>query len=218
MTGFLVWDYGGDRVLFHKLVGYYLHFIATSVKTDTIFYSLFQAFPSIFFELINQSPAEATAYEFTSREVKQLAFRLDGLFLPTTNNPDKPRRLIQQTKQQVTDEAAKRDLINLIETIIVYKLPQKSREEIEAMLGLSELKNTKVYQEAFTEGKQKGLEEGKQQGLEEGKQQGLEEGKQKTQLEAIPKMIQLGLSLEAIAQVLDLPVEVVEQVAQQLQK
>lgn len=70
------------------------------------------------------------------------------------------------------------------------------------MLGLSELKNTKVYQEAFTEGKQ----------------QGLEEGKQKTQLEAIPKMIQLGLSLEAIAQVLDLPVEVVEQVAQQLQK
>ncbi len=128
------------------------------------------------------------------------------------------RRLIQQTKQQVTDEAAKRDLINLIETIIVYKLPQKSREEIEAMLGLSELKNTKVYQEAFTEGKQKGLEEGKQQGLEEGKQQGLEEGKQKTQLEAIPKMIQLGLSLEAIAQVLDLPVEVVEQVAQQLQK
>ncbi|TBR62073.1 hypothetical protein B4U84_13635 [Westiellopsis prolifica IICB1] len=180
------------------------------MKTDTIFYSLFQAFPSIFFELINQSPAEATAYEFTSREVKQLAFRLDGLFLPTTNNPDKPRRLIQQTKQQVTDEAAKRDLINLIETIIVYKLPQKSREEIEAMLGLSELKNTKVYQEAFTEGKQKGLEEGKQQGLEE--------GKQKTQLEAIPKMIQLGLSLEAIAQVLDLPVEVVEQVAQQLQK
>ncbi|MCP6762215.1 MAG: Rpn family recombination-promoting nuclease/putative transposase [Fischerella sp. CENA71] len=286
------------------------------MKTDTIFYSLFQAFPSIFFELINQSPAEATAYEFTSREVKQLAFRLDGLFLPTTNNPKKPfyvvevqfqpdedlyyrlfaelflylrqykpshswqvvviyptrslerenasqfgeiislnrvrriyldelgqeadtslgvgvvklvieaedtapelaRRLIQQTKQQLTDEAAKRDLINLIETIIVYKLPQKSREEIEAMLGLSELKNTKVYQEAFTEGKQQGLEEGKQQGLEEGKQQGLEEGKQKTQLEAIPKMIQLGLSLEAIAQVLDLPVEVVEQVAQQSQK
>jgi predicted transposase YdaD len=49
------------------------------VKTDTIFHSLFQAFPSIFFELINNSPTEADVYEFTSREVKQLAFRLDGL-------------------------------------------------------------------------------------------------------------------------------------------
>ena len=48
------------------------------MKTDTIFYSLFQAFPSIFFELINQPPTEAGTYEFTSREVKQLAFRLEA--------------------------------------------------------------------------------------------------------------------------------------------
>jgi predicted transposase/invertase (TIGR01784 family) len=267
------------------------------VKTDTIFYSLFQAFPSIFFELINQSPAEAVGYEFTSREIKQLAFRLDGLFLPTTNDLEKPfyivevqfqpdedlyhrlfgelflylrqykpphawrvviiyptrsieraqtlqfgeivtlnrvtriyldelgnaaqsslgvgvvklvieaedtagelaRRLIEQARQQLTDEATQRDLINLIETIIVYKLPQKSREEIEAMLGLSELKQTKVYQEA----------------LEEGKQLGVEEGKQLGKLETIPRMLLLGLSLEAIAQILDLPLEVVQQVATQ---
>ena len=70
------------------------------------------------------------------------------------------RRLIDQARQQLTDEVTKRDLINLIETIIVYKLPQKSREEIEAMLGLSELKQTKVYQEALEEG----LEQGKLQG------------------------------------------------------
>jgi predicted transposase/invertase (TIGR01784 family) len=283
------------------------------VKTDTIFYSLFQAFPSIFFELINQSPAEAVAYQFTSREIKQLAFRLDGLFLPTTNDPEKPfyvvevqfqpdedlyyrlfgelflylrqykppypwrvvviyptrsiereqtlqfgeivtlnrvtriyldelgdaaesslgvgvvklviepeetagefaRHLIEQARQQLTDEATQRDLINLIETIIVYKLPQKSREEIEAMLGLSELKQTKVYQEALEEGKQLGVEEGKQLGVEEGKQLGVEEGKQLGKLETIPRMLLLGLSLEVIAQILDLPMEVVQQVATQ---
>lgn len=56
------------------------------MKTDTIFYQLFQAFPSIFFELINRTAEEAATYEFTSREIKQLAFRLDGLFLPTTNS------------------------------------------------------------------------------------------------------------------------------------
>ena len=36
-----------------------------------------------------------------------------------------------------------------IETIIIHKLPLKSREEIEAMLDLQDLKQTKVYQEAF---------------------------------------------------------------------
>jgi predicted transposase/invertase (TIGR01784 family) len=269
------------------------------VKTDTIFYSLFQVFPSIFFELINQSPEEAAIYEFTSREIKQLAFRLDGLFLPTTLEPQKPfyvvevqfqpdedlyyrlfgelflflrqykpshpwqvvviypnrsiereqtlqfgeilalnrvrriyldeltqapesslgvgvvklviegeetapelaRRLIAQARQQLSTEATRRDLIDLIETIIVYKLPQKSREEIEAMLGLSELKQTKVYQEA------------KQEGLAEGEQRGEQRGELKAKLEAIPRMIEFGLSWEQIAQLQDLPLEVVQQAA-----
>ncbi|NET45398.1 MAG: DUF2887 domain-containing protein [Okeania sp. SIO2B3] len=34
-------------------------------------------------------------YEFTSREVKQLSFRLDGLFLPTDNNPNKYFYLVE---------------------------------------------------------------------------------------------------------------------------
>ncbi len=295
------------------------------MKTDTIFYSLFQAFPSIFFELIDHSPEESNAYEFTSREVKQLAFRMDGLFLPTNDDPEKPfyvlevqfqpdedlyyrlfgelflflkqykpphpwqvvvvypsrsvereetlqlgeiialnrvrriyldelgeaaenslgigvvklvieaeqtaaelaKRLIEQAEEQLTDEISKRDLIDLIETIIVYKLPQKSREEIAAMLGLSELKQTRVYQEA----KQEGIEEGKQLGIEQGKLQGkleaiprlLRMGLSLEQivealdlpiLEAIPRMLRMGLSLEQIAEALNLPLEVVQQIAQ----
>ncbi|MFB8788254.1 MAG: Rpn family recombination-promoting nuclease/putative transposase [Potamolinea sp.] len=264
------------------------------MKTDTIFYSLFQAFPSIFFELINRSPEEAVSYEFTSREVKQLAFRLDGLFLPKTNESDKPfylvevqfqpdaslyyrifaelflflrqyqpshpwqivviypnrsieqetslqfaellamnwvrriyldelpevpetslgvgvvklvvesedragelaRCLIETAQQQLTDEAVQRDLINLIETIIVYKLPQKSREEIAAMLGLSELKKTRFYQEVIEEGKQEGKQEGK--------------------LETVSELLRLGLTLEQIAGALKLPLELVQQAAQQI--
>lgn len=268
------------------------------MKTDTLFYSLFQTFPSIFFELINQSPSQAATYEFTSREVKQLAFRLDGLFLPAIDEPDLPfyllevqfqpdenlyyrlfaelflylrqykpphpwrvvviyptrsiereqtlqfrelltrvqrlyldelgvaaegslgvsvvklvieseqtapalaKRLIEQAQQQLSDEATRRDFIKLIETIIVYKLPQKSREEIEAMFSLSELKQTKVYQEA------------KLEGLEEGKQQ----GELKAKLEAIPRMLEFGLSLEQIAQLQDLPLAVVQQAAQSFQE
>jgi predicted transposase/invertase (TIGR01784 family) len=56
------------------------------VKTDTLFYSLFQAFPQIFFELIGQPETDANTYQFTSIELKQQAFRLDGVFLPTADH------------------------------------------------------------------------------------------------------------------------------------
>jgi predicted transposase YdaD len=60
--------------------------------------------------------------------------------------------LIEKAQNQLTDERLQRQLIDLIERIIVYKFPQKNREEIEAMFNLSDLKQTKVYQEAFTDG------------------------------------------------------------------
>lgn len=270
------------------------------MKTDTIFYSLFQEFPSFFFELIDRSPDEATAYEFTSREIKQLAFRIDGLFLPKTEEPEKPfylaevqfqpdadlyyrifgelflylrqykplnpwrvvviypnrrieheqmlqfqelltsqrvqriyldelpeaadrslgvkvvklviepaetaaeqaRQSIAMAQQQLSDPTVLRDLINLIETIIVYKLPQKSREEIAAMLNLSELRQTRFYQEV------------KQEGLEEG----LEQGERQAKLEAIRRMIAFGMNLETIAQLLDLSLAFVRQTINKIQR
>ncbi|HLO84306.1 MAG TPA: Rpn family recombination-promoting nuclease/putative transposase, partial [Nostocaceae cyanobacterium] len=58
------------------------------MKTDSIFYRLFQEFPSLFFELIGYSPELADIYQFSSVEVKQTAFRIDGVFLPeTAENP-----------------------------------------------------------------------------------------------------------------------------------
>jgi predicted transposase/invertase (TIGR01784 family) len=278
------------------------------MKTDTIFYSLFQEFPSFFFELIDRPPEEAAAYEFTSREIKQLAFRMDGLFLPTTEAPEKPfylaevqfqpdadlyyrifgelflylrqykpvnpwrvvviypsrrieheqmlqfqelltsqrvqriyldelpeaadrtlgvkvvklviepaetaaeqaRQSIAMARQQLSEPTVLRDLINLIETIIVYKLPQKSREEIATMLNLSELRQTRFYQEV----KQEGLEEGLEQGLE----QGLERGGQQAKLEAIRRMLAFGMNLETIAQLLDLSLEFVRQTIHKIQR
>jgi predicted transposase/invertase (TIGR01784 family) len=60
------------------------------VKTDPIFYRLFQNVPSAFFELIGRSPAEAIAYEFRSVEIKQTAFRIDGVFIPITPDEQTP--------------------------------------------------------------------------------------------------------------------------------
>jgi len=47
---------------------------------------------------------------------------------------------------------------------LTYYFPQKSREEIEAMFELSDLKQTRVYQEALAEGEERGLERGLQEG------------------------------------------------------
>jgi predicted transposase/invertase (TIGR01784 family) len=57
-------------------------FELSKVKTDSIFYRLFKEFPSIFFELIGNQPQTAAAYKFSSIEIKQTAFRIDGVFLP----------------------------------------------------------------------------------------------------------------------------------------
>jgi predicted transposase/invertase (TIGR01784 family) len=256
------------------------------VKTDTIFYRLFQSFPNIFFELINQPPETANNYEFSSVEVKQLAFRIDGVFIPkndpsstiyfvevqfqpdrkfysrlfteiflyldktefsndwcgvvvypsrsldvgetqrytellssgrvtriyldeldgttsrsiaietvklviesTENSVKKARDLINLVRQQITSEITQREFLELIETIIVYKFPQKSREEIEKMFGFSELQQTKVYQEAKEEGKLEGKLEG--------------------QLETVPFMLSLGASVEQIASALGVDIELV---------
>ena len=98
-------------------------------------------------------------------------------------------RLIASDKQQtitrakeLADRLDKIDLdsLDFIETILVYKLPHLSREEIKKMLALNEveLKQTRFYQEVSAEGRQEGRQEGKQEGLQEGKQEGLKEGKQ----------------------------------------
>jgi len=84
----------------------------------------------------------------------------------------------------------------LIETILVYKFPTMDRQEIEAMFGISELKQTRVYQEAKEEGKEEGKIEGK--------------------LESVPRLLALGLTVEQIAQALDLEIGQVQQIAQQM--
>jgi predicted transposase/invertase (TIGR01784 family) len=269
------------------------------MKTDSLFYRLFLEFPEFFFELIALPPETAAGYRFSSIEVKQSAFRLDGLFLPGTNERNQPfylvevqfqpdtalyyrlfselflylrqyqpvhpwnvvviypsrriereeafqfgelleldrvrriyldelgerendlgigviklvveseeevtnsaRELIQQAQEKLTDKTIQNNLIDLIETIVIYKLPQKSRQEIEAMLGLEDLKKTKFYQEAY--------QDGEREGKLEGRLEGERKGEMKAKLEAIPELLELGLTVEQIAKALKLPPDVIE--------
>lgn len=60
------------------------------MRTDSIFYQLFQTLPGLLFELIGQPATEAEGYEFTSVEIKELAFRFDGVFLPSPEQTQQP--------------------------------------------------------------------------------------------------------------------------------
>jgi hypothetical protein len=73
---------------------------------------------------------------------------------PEQSAPEKARRLIERARTEEDVGLSSQAIIEFVETIIVYKFTHLSRQEIEAMLGLSELKNTRVYQEASEEGAQ----------------------------------------------------------------
>ena len=225
------------------------------MKTDTLFYRLFQRAPKLALELLGLDYAN-DSYCFSSEELKQTAFRIDGLLKPLTTDPEQPLifievqyqpdhdfygrlfseitlylylnkpkrnwlalviypnrgiekstsieflpflnspqlqriyledyqnrsdlsptlefiRLIASDKEQtitrakeLADRLDKIDVdgLDFIETILVYKLPHLSREEIKKMLALNEveLRQTRFYQEVSAEGRQEGLQEGKQ--------------------------------------------------------
>jgi predicted transposase YdaD len=71
--------------------------------------------------------------------------------------------------------------------MLIYKFSTYSRQELEAMFGLTEWRQTRFYQEVQ------------------------EETQLKTKLEAIPRLLKMGLTVEQIAEALELKIEVVQQ-------
>ena len=119
---------------------------------------------------------------------------LQLIIAPTARAIKQGKQLIPRIRQELPNLKQQQELLELIETILVYKLPQVSRKEIEAMFSLSDLKQTKVYQEALEEGR--------------------EEGELAAKLASIPRLLALGLNFEQIAQALELDIEQVRQATQ----
>ena len=56
------------------------------MKTDSLFYRLFQLWPEVALELAGVAIPDAERYIFRSEEIKQTAFRLDGVLTPPENS------------------------------------------------------------------------------------------------------------------------------------
>jgi predicted transposase/invertase (TIGR01784 family) len=235
------------------------------MRTDTIFFQLFQTFDTLLFELVGLQPESSQDYQFTSAEIKEKAFRIDGLFFPKSTDqviwfvevqfqrkqgfywefygeiflylsqykpqqdwraaaifpkrsiePDLPiqyRELFESGRieriylDELTQElppntsltlgmvklviasedeavdlarnlvsqvqpADREKVIEFIETVLVYKFPLMSRDEVQAMFTLGDLKKTRVYQEALEEGRQEGEKLGEERGEKRGEKRG----------------------------------------------
>jgi predicted transposase/invertase (TIGR01784 family) len=106
----------------------------------------------------------------------------------------KAKELLSRTEPLSKTDTKFAAIMEAIETIIVYKFPSLSREAIENMLGLSELKQTKVYQEALEEGR------------EEGEQTGVLKGERSLVLRLLARRVgTLPANVEAQVQALALP-------------
>jgi predicted transposase/invertase (TIGR01784 family) len=71
------------------------------------------------------------------------------------------------------------------------------------MFSLDELKQTQYFQDVREEARQ----EGRQEGIEEGREEGIEQGRLNKALEAVPRLLALGLSVEQVASALELEVK-----------
>ncbi len=60
------------------------------MKTDSLFYRLFQQWPGLVLELAGIQVADPGDYQFRSEEIKQTAFRVDGLLISPAGQPDAP--------------------------------------------------------------------------------------------------------------------------------
>jgi predicted transposase/invertase (TIGR01784 family) len=228
------------------------------MHTDTIFYQIFLTFHTLLFEILGEPTENARDYKFTSVEVKEKAFRFDGIFMADSvekpiyfvevqfqpkpdfyweliaeiniylnqfkpvqdwqgvalfakrsldvgeltayqqelinsgrikriyldelppgsigmglielivsqeaRAPELVKTLLDRTKTEVENDREKQGIIELLETVLLSKFSQLSRQEIEAMFLVSDIKQTRVYQEAKQEGREEGREEGKQNG------------------------------------------------------
>ncbi|PNW39669.1 UNVERIFIED_CONTAM: hypothetical protein BEN50_15230 [Euhalothece sp. KZN 001] len=67
------------------------------MKTDDIFYQIFQKSPGLAFELMGETPP--CEYQFRAQEVKSFGFRTDGLMFPRSTNPNHPIILLEAQMQ-----------------------------------------------------------------------------------------------------------------------
>ncbi len=116
---------------------------------------------------------------------------------------ERARQLVERAQNAVTDGAERERVVELVLATLVYKFPTLEREAIRQMLGLDELKQTRFYQEIAEEERVEGRAEGR------------EEERERMLSLTIPSFLELGLTVEQVAEKLKTDVPTVERIIRQ---
>ena len=111
-------------------------------------------------------------------------------------------RVLERIHDEVADDMRRVALLESVETVMISRMPQLTKEEFIAMFQLENYRKSRL----FKEWKQEGIEEGKLEGKLEGEAKGKLEGK----LELVPTLHAEGYSAAKIAELLGVPVRDVQ--------
>jgi len=108
--------------------------------------------------------------DFKDQPAGSTAMQLVQVVIAEPNKAATQARNLLLEQQRQVDPAEFRNLLDLVERILAYKLSGKSPEEIQAMLHIPdiELEETRFYKDVFARGEVKGQVEGETKGLEKG--------------------------------------------------
>ncbi len=98
--------------------------------------------------------------DWLNRETDSFAIAIIQLILSSESQAVTMARRLGEKIEQENDPEIQEQVLELIETLLVYKFPKLSRQEIETMFTYSDLKQTRVYQEAREEGELRGEKRG----------------------------------------------------------
>jgi predicted transposase YdaD len=100
-----------------------------------------------------------------------LAFQVLALLtIPKRSLKLKVEELLPRLETEALPIERKGQIMEMLETILVSKFPNLTRREIEAMLKIKSLRNTRVFQEGVEEGVEQGRQEGELTGELRGRQ------------------------------------------------
>lgn len=134
--------------------------------------------------------------ELSTRAEDSLSIGIAKLFVEVpTKAPSLAQQLIIQAQEDFLDENLQKKVIAFIQAIVFYKFPNLTLEEIEAMLDLDAFKNTRLYESIVAKTKPKTELE--------------------TKLKLVPKCIEKGMSIQEIAELLELDTEIIRKYLQE---
>ncbi len=138
--------------------------------------------------LVEQHLCRIYLNELPNRSEDSLGIGIAKLFVETpTKATSLAQQLINQAREDLLDENLQKKVLAFIQAIVFYKFPNLTLEEIEAMLDLDEFINTRLYESILT----------------------------KTKLKLVPKLTEKGMSIQEIAELLELDVETIRKYLQE---